>query len=87
MSTPTPARDTERARTSAVPRPRPPADPSVDEDAGHRSGNRQTAETEPLGVFGRHPWLVPATGIACVVAVFVAMGLLTWAAGGGTPFD
>jgi hypothetical protein len=38
-------------------------------------------------MFGRHVWMTPAVAIACVVAVFVAMVLLTWAAGGGTPFD
>ena len=89
MSTPTHAQDA--ARATVVPQPRRPADPPVDrtadEDAGHRSGNRQTAEDEPLGLFGRHAWLVPATGIALVLATFLAMVLLTWAAGGTTPFD
>ena len=84
MSTPTHARDTARA---VVPQPRRPADPPVAGDAGHRSGNRQAAEDEPVGLFGQHPWLVPATGVAMVFAVFLAMVLLTWAAGGGTPFD
>jgi hypothetical protein len=73
--------------TAVVPQPRRPVDPPVDPDVGHRSGNRQTAEDEPLGLFGQHPWLVPATGVAMVLAVFLAMVLLTWAAGGGTPFD
>lgn len=88
MSTPIHARGTARA---VVPQPRPSIDPPVDRmvdaDPGHRSGNRQTAEDEPVGLFGQHPWLVPATGVAMVFAVFLAMVLLTWAAGGGTPFD
>ena len=84
MSTPT--HDTARAAV-VVPSPRAPADPPVDAEAGHRSGNRQTAEDEPLGMFGRHAWLIPALGVASTVAVFVAMILLTWIAGGGTPFD
>jgi len=85
MSTPTPARDTDRARTTAVPRPRPPVEPPVEGAAAPQ--REQTAADETAGRFGRHPWLVPATAIACVVAVFLAMVLLTWAAGGGTPFD
>jgi hypothetical protein len=40
-----------------------------------------------MGLFERHGWLVPVVGIAAVVVVFVAMVLLTWAAGGTTPFD
>ncbi|MBB3676304.1 hypothetical protein [Modestobacter versicolor] len=85
MSTPT--HDTDRARTTAVvPAPRKAADPPVD-DASHRSGNRQTSESEPLGMFGRHAWLIPALGVASTIAVFVSMILLTWIAGGGTPFD
>ncbi|WP_369136929.1 hypothetical protein [Modestobacter versicolor] len=82
----TPAR-TDRTATAAVPAPRQAADPPVDEDLDHRSGNRQTAPSEPVGLFGRHAWLTPALGVACVLAVFVAMILLTWIAGGGTPFD
>jgi hypothetical protein len=95
MSTPTPARHAVRATaTTAVPQPRPSADPPVDASTppvdastGRRSSNRQAAPSEPVGVFGRNPWLVPALGIACVIAVFVSMVLLNWAAGGGTPFD
>ena len=84
MSTPTHARDTAHA---VVPQPRRPADPAVDPDGGHRPGDGRTAGDEAAGLFGQHPWLVPATGVALVVATFVAMVLLTWAAGGGTPFD
>ena len=83
----TPLHDTPRARTVAVPAPRQAADPPLDPDVRMRPSNRQMAETEAVGLFGRHGWLVPAVGIACVVAVFVAMVLLTWIAGGGTPFD
>ena len=37
--------------------------------------------------FEQHGWIVPVLGVASTVAVFVAMVLLTWIAGGGTPFD
>jgi len=83
MSTPIPARDA--ARAAALPQPRPPADHSVS-DTG--PGPAQVAQpSEPVGLFARHAWLIPAGAIASVVAVFVAMVLLTWLAGGGTPFD
>jgi hypothetical protein len=87
MSTPTPARDADRAVTTAIPTPRRSADPPVDAFVARRSSNRQAAPSEQLGVYGRHPWLIPATGIVCVIAIFVAMIMLNWAAGGGTPFD
>ena len=87
MSTPTPARDAVQAAHAVVPQPRSPADPPVDASAGQRSSNRQAGATEPVGVFGRYPWLVPVLGVACVIAVFLAMVLLNWAAGGGTMFD
>jgi hypothetical protein len=86
MSTPTPARHAARA-TVTVPQPRPSADPPVDAATGSRSPDAPAEPTESVGVFGRHPWLVPVLGIACVIAVFVSMVLLNWAAGGGTPFD
>jgi hypothetical protein len=82
--------------TSTVPAPRQSADPPVGTGGGrhadpadveHRSGNRQAAEDEPLGLFGRYAWLTPVLGVACTLAVFVSMILLTWIAGGGTPFD
>lgn len=41
---------------------------------------------EKAGVFEEHRWLIPVTVIASIVAAFLAMVLLTWAAGGGTPF-
>src|SRR3954451_13040600 len=88
MSTPTPARPAARATaTIAVPQPRPSADPPVDASTDPRPANRHATLTDPVGVWGRKPWLVPALGIACVIAVFVSMLLLTWAAGGTTPFD
>ena len=87
MSTPTHARDADRATASVIPQPRSSSDPPVDAFAALRSSNRQAAPVERAGAFGRHPWLTPAAGIACVIAVFVAMVLLNWAAGGGTPFD
>ena len=85
MSTPTPARDA--TGTAFVPSPRPAADPPVDAFARQRSSNRQADVTEPLGRFARYPWLTPALGVACTLAVFVAMIVLTWAAGGITPFN
>ncbi len=84
MSTPTSARDT--TGTAFVPSPRPAADPPVDAFAAQRSSNRQADVTEPLGRFARYPWLTPALGVACTLAVFIAMIVLTWAAGGITPF-
>ena len=83
MSTPTPARDAVRT-AAVVPQPRPSADPPVE---SARPDPAPSTYTEPVSIFGRHGWLVPATGIACVIAVFVAMVVLTWAAGGGSPFD
>jgi hypothetical protein len=89
MSTPTPARDT--ARTAHVPSPRrpvePPVDAPVDATIARRPSNRQIDDTEPVGYFGRNAWLAPAVCIACVIAVFVSMVVLTWLAGGPTPFD
>jgi hypothetical protein len=87
MSTPTHARDADRATAAAVPQPRPPADAAVDAVAHRPSASPPTAPSEPVGVFGRYPWLTPVAGIACVLAVFAAMVLLNWFAGGGTPFD
>ena len=87
MSTPTHAGDAVQAPAAVIPQPRTSADPPVDASAGRRSSNRQAAPTEPLGVFGRYPWLTPVLGVACVLAVFISMVLLNWAAGGGTPFD
>jgi len=75
MSTVTPTSQ----RTAVVPTPRTPADAELEPTPREPE--------EPVGIFGRHAWLVPVTGIACVLAVFVAMVVLTWAAGGGTPFD
>jgi hypothetical protein len=87
MSTPTPARDADRAAALAVPQPRPPGDAAVDAVAPRRPATTEAPPSEPVGVFGRHSWLIPVTGVACILAIFVAMVLLNWAAGGGTPFD
>jgi hypothetical protein len=85
MSTPTPARDT--TRTAFVPRPRQAVEPPADASIAQRSSNRQVTDTEPVNLFGRFSWLTPALGVACTIAVFVAMIVLTWAAGGITPFN
>jgi hypothetical protein len=42
---------------------------------------------EPSRVFGQHRWVIAACGIGCTLAVFIAMIVLTWAAGGITPFN
>ena len=89
MSTPTHARDA--VQTTVVPRPRraaepaPEAEPPAPPVAAPRP--EETGAGEPAGLFARHAWLTPAAGIALVLATFLAMVLLTWAAGGGTPFD
>jgi len=61
--------------------PRPVAD---DRSPAPRA---DTAPAEHVGLYSRHPWLIPATGIGMTVATFVSMIVLTWAAGGPTPFD
>jgi hypothetical protein len=87
MSTPTHARDTGRTRTAVVPHPRPPSEPPVPAVQERPAAQTQPDAGEPIGLFGRYAWLTAAAGIACVIAIFVAMVLLTWAAGGMTPFD
>jgi hypothetical protein len=86
MSTPTSARDTDRLGTAFVPNPRRPSDPPLPATAEPSPAVRPEPD-EPVGLFGRFTWLTPAAGIACTVAVFVAMFVLTWAAGGLTPFN
>ena len=83
MSTPTQPRSTAPARDVAVPRPRTPVEPRSTVPA---AGPRKQVD-HPAGVFDRYAWLVPALGIATTVAVFVSMVLLTWVAGGLTPFN
>ena len=84
MSTPTQPRPDTSARV-VVPRPRPPVDAPVEPVAAAEP----TAGPAPArpGMFERYPWLTPACGIAMVIAAFTAMILLTWLAGGGSPFD
>jgi hypothetical protein len=41
---------------------------------------------EKAGLFQNHGWLIPATVIGAIIAAFVAMIVLTWVAGGSTPF-
>ena len=41
---------------------------------------------EKVGAFQSHPWLVPFTVVLSIVLAFVAMIVLTWIAGGNTPF-
>jgi len=69
-------------RPAVVPRPRAAVEPPI-----QRPPAPPPQQGERLGLYERHAWLIPAVAIASVIAVFVAMVLLTWAAGGGTPFD
>ena len=79
----TPTEPGTRARPALVPHPRKPVEPPA--DPAPAAGQQPDAERP--GMFDQHAWLVPACAIACVIALFAAMILLTWAAGGGTPFD
>ena len=83
MSTPTQPRSSALARQAAVPRPRAPVEPRSTVPAPDQGPQVD----HPAGMFDRHAWLVPALGIATTVAVFVSMILLTWVAGGVTPFN
>ena len=84
----TPVHDTQRTRTAVVPSPRQASDPPLETATPPPADDRQGADTyqEPVSIFGRHGWLVPAVGVACVLAVFISMVLLTWIAGGSMPF-
>ena len=73
-------------RPAFVPSPRQPAEPPSSAPATSAPA-ADDGYSEPEGVYGRHPWLVPATGVACIVAIFVAMMVLTLVAGGITPFN
>jgi hypothetical protein len=73
-------------RPAFVPSPRQPAEPPSSVPAPSPPAT-ENGYAEPEGVYSRHPWLVPATGVACVLAIFVAMMLLTLLAGGITPFN
>ena len=42
---------------------------------------------EKTGVFEAHRWLTPVVVIGSIIAAFVAMIVLTWVAGGSTPFS
>jgi hypothetical protein len=85
VSTPTHARPAAPVRPGFIPQPRRPADPPVHAPVGRPAGEADAGAGG--GLYGRHAWLIPATAIASIVAIFVAMILLTWAAGGGTPFN
>jgi len=53
--------------------------------ADHPAG-QPSAGDDGGGFFVEHPWTIPAGTVAAVIVIFVAMVLLTWAAGGSTPF-
>jgi hypothetical protein len=65
----------------------PPGTAPVAAPVDRPSDGPPVAEDEPVGVFALHAWLVPVLGVACVLAVFVGMVVLTWVAGGITPFN
>jgi hypothetical protein len=87
MSTPTHAPHTAPARPAFIPQPRSPADPPAQVPAGRPVEERDADGGERLGFLEQYRWLIPAMGVACIIAVFAAMILLTWAAGGVTPFN
>lgn len=87
MSTPTSARDTDRVRTAVIPQPRRSAESPLPAAQERPRAEEGSAAGEPVGLFGRFGWLTAAAGIGCTVAVFVAMVVLTWVAGGITPFN
>ena len=90
MSTPTRPRHAAPEAPAApafVPSPRSPVEPTT-QAAPKRVPQFDTWDGgEPSRVFGMHRWMIAVTGIACTVGVFLAMILLTWAAGGITPFN
>lgn len=51
------------------------------------SSDRSGDAGEKVGVFESHRWLVPVTVVLSIVLAFVAMIVLTWIAGGSTPFS
>jgi hypothetical protein len=66
--------------------PRRNADPRT---TGSSSGPAEQSEPDGggrQGMFEKHGWLIPGLTIAAVIAIFVAMVLLTWAASGGELF-
>jgi hypothetical protein len=87
MSTPTHDRDATRPVTAFIPPPRRPADPPVQAAVRPEAGEREGDGGERAGILARHAWLIPAIGIASIITIFTAMILLTWAAGGITPFN
>jgi hypothetical protein len=91
MSTPTPTRPAAPARPAVVPQPRPAAERSAAEQSAVEPAELNRLPPpgggERPGLFERSAWLIPVVAITCIVAAFVAMVLLTWIAGGNTPFD
>jgi len=87
MSTPTRPTSTTPAVPALVPSPRQPADPPVQPEAKRVPEYPTWDGGQPSPLYGQHPWLVAVTGVFLVVALFTAMILLTWAAGGRTPFN
>jgi len=57
----------------------------VSSDQSDRETHRGDAG-EKVGAFQSYPWLIPITVVLSIVLTFVAMIVLTWIAGGNTPF-
>jgi hypothetical protein len=73
------------ARHPLVERPPSTGTPTGRDDRPDAEGDGGSAG-EQAGVYQSHPWLVPVTVIGSIIGAFVAMVLLTLAAGGGTLF-
>jgi hypothetical protein len=87
MSTPTQPRTAAPAIPAVIPSPRQPVEPSTQTPSKRVPQYPTWDGGEPSRLYGMHPWMVAATGVALVIAVFVSMILLNWMAGGGSPFD
>jgi hypothetical protein len=87
MSTPTRPRHAAPSRPAVVPSPRRPVEPSTQTEPKRVPQFQTWDGGEPSRVFGLHRWTIAACGIGCTLAVFIAMIVLTWAAGGITPFN
>jgi len=87
MTTPTQDGTAAPTRPAFIPAPRQPAEAPAPAPAGPATVEEEDDYVPPVGVYGRHPWLVPVTGLAAIAAVFVAMLVLTVVAGGVTPFN
>ena len=86
MSTPTQPRHAAPTVPAVIPSPRRSVEPSAETPPKRVPQYSTWDGGEPSRVYGKYPWLMGMTGVALVIATFVAMILLNWIAGGGTPF-